>query len=46
MGKITSPDQHVFIKGRLMVDELVVADEPVNMIKKTNKDFLIFKIDF
>lgn len=29
-----------------MVDEFVVADEPVNMAKKTNKDFLIFKIDF
>jgi hypothetical protein len=38
--------QSAFLKGRQLVDCLVVANEVVDFAKKTIKEFLILKVDF
>ena len=46
MNSIISPSQSAFLKGRHLVDEVLVINELVDYAKKANKECLIFKVDF
>lgn len=46
MEKLISPNQLTFLKGRFMIDEVVVENELVDLTKRSKKDFLLFKVDF
>ena len=46
MDKIISKSQSAFIKGRNLVDGVVVANELVDYAKKTNSYCLVLKVDF
>jgi hypothetical protein len=46
MGSLTSKNQSAFIKGRLLVDGVLVINEVVDWVKKAKKKCLIFKVDF
>jgi hypothetical protein len=43
---LTSKNQSAFIKGRLLVDGVLVINEVVDWVKKAKKKCLIFKVDF
>jgi hypothetical protein len=46
MDSLTSRNQSAFIKGRLLVDGVLVINEVVDWVKKSKKKCLIFKVDF
>jgi hypothetical protein len=46
MDSLVSPTQSAFLKGRLLVDGVMVVNEIVDWAKKTGKSCLIFKVDF
>jgi len=46
MNSIISPSQSAFLKGRHLVDGVLVVNELVDFAKKTKKDCLIFKVGF
>ena len=46
MNKLISPNQFVFLKGRMLVDGVVVVNEVINLAKISNKSCLIFKTNF
>lgn len=46
MNKLISPNQFVFLKGRMLVDGVVVVNEVINFAKRSNKSCLIFKTNF
>jgi hypothetical protein len=46
MDSIISPTQSAFIKGRNLVDGVLVVNEVVDWVKKSKKECLIFKVDF
>ncbi|KAK2393020.1 hypothetical protein QL285_055002 [Trifolium repens] len=46
MDSLTSRNQSAFIKGRLLVDGVLVINEVVDWVKKTKNKCLIFKVDF
>jgi hypothetical protein len=46
MHSIVATTQSAFLKGRLLVDGVVVINEVVDLAKKSGKDCLIFKVDF
>ena len=46
MSSIISPNQSAFLKGRYLVDGVLVVNELVDYAKKAKKDCLIFKVDF
>jgi len=46
MNAIISPSQSAFLKGRHLVDGVLVINELVDYAKKVNKECLIFKVDF
>jgi hypothetical protein len=46
MGSIISPNQSAFIKGRNLVDGVLIVNEVVDWAKKAKKECLIFKVDF
>ncbi|KAK2356246.1 hypothetical protein QL285_093594 [Trifolium repens] len=46
IGSIVSTSQSAFIKGRQLVDGVLVLNEVVDYAKKTGKECLIFKVDF
>jgi hypothetical protein len=43
---LIAPCQSAFIKGRNLVDEVLVVNEDVDLAKKQKKECLIFKVDF
>jgi hypothetical protein len=45
-NSIISPSQSAFLKGRHLVDGVLVVNELVDYAKKTKKKCLIFKVDF
>jgi hypothetical protein len=46
VGKVVSKTQSAFIKGRQILDGILIANEIVDDAKKSNKDLLLFKVDF
>lgn len=46
MDKPISPNQFVFLKGRLLVDGVVIMNELVVLVKHSRKYCLLFKVDF
>jgi hypothetical protein len=46
MDSIVNSTQSAFIKGRSLVDGVVVVNEVLDLAKKTGKNCLIFKVDF
>lgn len=41
-----SPDQFTFLKGRMLVDSVLVVNEMIDMAKKASNHRLIFKVEF
>jgi hypothetical protein len=46
MDNIISTNQCAFIKGRNLVDGVLVVNEVVDWVKKAKKECIIFKVDF
>jgi len=46
MNSIISPSQSAFLKGRTLVDGVLVVNELVDYAKRAKKECLIFKVDF
>ncbi|KAJ9557691.1 hypothetical protein OSB04_012305 [Centaurea solstitialis] len=46
MGSIISDVQSAFLKGRSILDGVLIANEAVNYLKGTKRKALIFKVDF
>jgi hypothetical protein len=46
MDVLISSNQSAFIKGWNLVDVVLVVNEVVELVKKSRKDCLIFKVDF
>jgi len=46
MGSIISDSQSTFIKGRQILDGILVANEIVDEARKSNKELLLFNVDF
>jgi hypothetical protein len=46
MGDLISKNQSAFLKGRQLVEGVVVVNEVINFAKKNRKKCLIFKVDF
>ncbi|GAU43299.1 hypothetical protein TSUD_389980 [Trifolium subterraneum] len=46
IGNIVSKSQSAFIKGRQILDGVLIANEVVDDAKCNNKDLLLFKVDF
>lgn len=45
MGKIISPTQSVFMKGKQILDGVLIANECVDWYRKDKKEGLVYKID-
>jgi hypothetical protein len=46
VGNVVSTTQSAFIRGRQILDGILIANEIVDDAKKSNKDLLLFKVDF
>ncbi|MCH79404.1 LINE-1 reverse transcriptase like [Trifolium medium] len=46
MNSIIAPTQSAFLKGRNLVDGVLVINEVVDLAKKTGKECMVFKVDF
>jgi hypothetical protein len=46
MNSLVAPNQSAFIKGRNLVDGVLVVNELVDMAKRQRRECLIFKVDF
>jgi hypothetical protein len=46
MNSIISKNQLAFIKGRHLVDGVVVANEVVDLTERSRRECLVFKVDF
>lgn len=46
MGKIISPTQLTYLKGRKLVDKVMVLSEVIDLAKSLKQKFLILKVDF
>jgi hypothetical protein len=46
MDSLINSTQSAFIKGRNLVDGVVVVNEVLDLAKKTGKDCMVFKVDF
>jgi hypothetical protein len=46
MDTVISTNQSAFIKGRNLVDGVLIVNELVDLAKKSKKECLIFKVDF
>jgi hypothetical protein len=46
MNKVVASTQSAFLKGRLLVDGVMVVNEIVDLAKKSGKSCGIFKVDF
>jgi hypothetical protein len=46
MDRLVAPTQSAFLKGRQLVDGVVIVNEVVDLAKRTGRNCLIFKVDF
>ncbi|GAU43110.1 hypothetical protein TSUD_373050 [Trifolium subterraneum] len=46
IDSVIAPNQSAFIKGRNLVDGVLVVNEVVELAKKAKKECIIFKVDF
>ena len=46
IGSVISDSQSSFVKGRQILDGILVANEVVDDARRSNKDLLLFKVDF
>ena len=46
VGNVVSASQYAFIKGRQILDGILIANELVDDAKVKKKDLLMFKVDF
>lgn len=46
MRKIISPTQLTYLKGRQLVDNVMVLSEVIDLAKSLKQNFLILKVDF
>lgn len=46
MDRLISPNQSPFLKRRILVDGVVVVNEVIDLVKKSKKECLIFKVYF
>ncbi|CAJ2662883.1 unnamed protein product [Trifolium pratense] len=46
MGSVISESQTAFVKGRQILDGILVANEVVDEVRKSKKELLLFKVDF
>lgn len=46
IGNVASDSQSAFVKGKQILDGILVANEAVDETRRLNKDMLIFKVDF
>lgn len=46
MDKLISHNQSAFLKGRLLVDGMVVVNELMDLVNRSKKLYLLFKVDF
>jgi exonuclease III len=46
IGSVISESQSAFIKGRQILDGILVANEVVDEARRQNKELLLFKVDF
>ncbi|GAU10511.1 hypothetical protein TSUD_420810, partial [Trifolium subterraneum] len=46
VGSIVSQSQSAFIKGRQILDGILIANEIVDEAKRENKELIMFKVDF
>jgi len=44
-GFLISSKQHAFIKGRYLMDGKLVLNEVMDLVKRSKKECLIFKVD-
>jgi hypothetical protein len=46
VGSVVSESQYAFIKGKQILDGILVANEAVDEARRFNKETLLFKVDF
>ena len=46
IGNVVSESQSTFVKGKQILDGILIANEVVNEATRLKKEFLMFKIDF
>ncbi|MCI00911.1 LINE-1 reverse transcriptase like, partial [Trifolium medium] len=46
LNSVIASNQSAFLKGRNLVDGVMVVNEVVDLAKRTGKDCMIFKVDF
>lgn len=46
MDKLISSNQTAFLKGSFLVDGVVIVNELMDLVKRSKKSCLIFKVDF
>ncbi|MCH86339.1 cysteine-rich receptor-like protein kinase [Trifolium medium] len=46
IGKVISESQSAFVKGRQILDGILIANELVDDAKKQKKELILFKVDF
>jgi len=45
-GSVVSESQSAFIKGKQILDGILIANEAVDEARRLNKELLLFKVDF
>jgi len=46
VGSVVSQSQSAFIKGKQILDGILIANEVVDLARRLNKELLLFKVDF
>jgi len=46
IGRVVSETQTTFVKDRQILDGILIANEVVHEAKNSNKELMLFKVDF
>lgn len=46
LGKLVFPNQYSFLKGRMLMDDVVAIKEVIDLAMKSRKPCYFFKVDF